>query len=239
MLVEDLNPELTQPIRGAVTIPVAAFQDGDTCAISANVDLREALAAEVTRLSSMTVRDAAGLAAGRELADAYEALLHRLNDDAAVPVRRQTLFWLVTEARIARETLAASAGSSQSLRLLTSVTQDVQAEIAKQDDVMGPPGLEPRAKVTVTLRSQTGAPVQPLRVYYTLAGLVQDGTTMPDATRPFMKVGETVSELLPIKDYKIWAAPEGEPRRVLTGVVDVRARARNDGDEVSVTLLVK
>jgi hypothetical protein len=239
VLVEDLNPELTEPVRGAVKIPVAALPEGQACTIAANVDLREELSLEVKRLSSVTVHDTALVSASRELALVYESLIRRFNDDGAVPIRRPTLFWLVGEARLAREIVAADTDSGQGLKLLASVTQDVRNEIVKQDDVMGPAGLEPRAKVTVTLTSMTGAPVQPLRVYYTLAGLMPDNAAIPAATLSFMKVGETVSELLPIKDYKVWAAPEGEPRRVLTGVVDVRARARNDGDEVPVTLLVK
>jgi hypothetical protein len=197
------------------------------------------LATELKALQSSSARDTALMSASRELLAAYQTLQLRLNDDAAVPLRRETLSWLIAEARAAREILTGGTRLDRSSSVLASITKDVRDETAKQDDVMGPAGLEPRAKVTVTLKSAPGAAIRPLRVYYTLAGLMPDVSVAPDATRSFMAAGETVSELLPIKDYKIWAAPEGEPRRILTGVVDVRARARNDGDEVPVTLLLK
>jgi hypothetical protein len=92
-----------------------------------------------------------------------------------------------------------------------------------------PPG-EPRYRVVVEIRGNDQDSIRNLRVYYVVAGLYRSPIVNPPVkSTNFNGLGSGSEALLTVKDYKVWAARDGDPTNPLTPVVDLKVRRLEPG----------
>jgi len=159
------------------------------------------------------------------------------------PIRRATLLEIRDEAAILnsllRQTVIGNRQfTSTDQEQLAAIYQDVQSEMVKYGEVLAneAPKAEALIKVIVTIRGGDTKLIDALRVYYTFNGVFRDPPSNPPVTSySFKELGSGRSELLPVKNYKVWAARDGDPGHPLTPPLLVSVAA-GGSDSIGVDL---
>jgi len=125
---------------------------------------------------------------------------------------------------------------------LDAIHQDVEREIRRYDDVLSAvvpdPDLTACCSVVVAIRGDPNV-VDQLRVYYTLNGLFRNPPPGPiPGSTAFTELGSGKSVTLRAKNYKFWAAREGDPDRLITQPVMAPLQPTTDKQPTRVELVV-
>lgn len=139
----------------------------------------------------------------------------------APPLRRDSLVQLRDEAAALQALLRGTEGDASTFsdadaERLAGMFDDVRLEMQKFSQALAnqAPKAEPQYAVRVNINGADAPMIASLRVYYTINGLFQDPPTDPPVpTYAFRQLGSGMSEKLPVKNYRIWAARDGEPGR--------------------------
>jgi len=125
---------------------------------------------------------------------------------------------------------------------LNAIHQDVEREIRRYDDVLSAvvpdPDLTACCSVVVAIRGDPKV-VDQLRVYYTLNGLFRNPPPGPiPGSTAFTELGSGKSLTLRAKNYKFWAAREGDPDHLITLPVMAPLQPTPDKQPTRVELVV-
>jgi hypothetical protein len=157
---------------------------------------------------------------------------------SAKPIRILTLRQITNESDILRLILEAAIKPGQRLmaadqKQIFAIHDDLEELLKRWDEPMAgglPPG-EPQYKVVVEIRGEDSAMIRNLRVYYVERGLFRIPIVNPPVRYTnFRGLGSGSWELLPIKNYKVWAAKDGDPTNPVTNPEDLLVRAPQPGD---------
>jgi len=179
-----------------------------------------------------------------ELASWFQHMRQTFGRRTARPLRQVTLLQTASEADILVMILERSIGSAQAispadLAQIAAIHKDVKDTMTRWDQTMDgelPPG-EPQYTVIVTIRGNDTARIQRLRVYYVLDGLFSDPLTDPPVKSVnFATLGSGAKAILPIKDYKVWAAKDGDPLHPVTPVTDLHVSKPTSGATIPLDL---
>ncbi|HEY1984084.1 MAG TPA: hypothetical protein VGG85_01670 [Terracidiphilus sp.] len=146
------------------------------------------------------------------------------------PLRRQTLVQLNNEAVTLNSLLNREMATNQQVSRsdedqMDAIHQDLETEIQKYGQVLAnqAPAAEPLYKIVINIKGGNPQTIDGLRVYYTFNGTYQDPPISPPVTSfPFGQLGSGKFEMLPVKNYKIWAALDGDPGHPLTPPLAVK-----------------
>jgi hypothetical protein len=234
---------LTLPIYGDFTVPsghlISFFLDRDLVDELGSVtkDLSSALG-RLSRLDNTKV-------SVRKLRDCehwLQTMVKTFQQRRGPVTSRETLDLLVKEATMLSQLAKITPEALTKLQLsrLDALHADIRREIVRFDDIMAgaPPGPEPRYPVIVDILGQDKSD-SPLRIYYTLNGLFQDPPTDPPVRSvPFPTIGSSSKNFMPAKNYRIWAAPDGQPGKPATPRILVELRAPGSEGVLRVSLSV-
>jgi hypothetical protein len=159
------------------------------------------------------------------------------------PLRQQTLLQMHNEADVLNLLLNQALQGSQRLSegdqdQILAIYDDLELEMRKYWQVLAneAPKAEGLYKVVVNIKGQDTTLIDRLRVYYTVNGVFREPPVNPPVTSyPFKELGSGKSESLPVKNYKMWAAEDGNPAHPLTPPLLVKV-SPVDGDTISVDL---
>ncbi len=158
----------------------------------------------------------------------------------APPLRRASLVQLRDEASALQGLLRGSEASAARFgdadaRRLAGIYADVELEIPQFSQVLANqvPKGERQVVVRVNLRGTDASTLASLRVYYTINGLFQDPPTDPPVpTYAFRQLGSGMAESLPIKNYRVWAARDGQAGHPLSPPLLVQVSPLNGDMQV-------
>ena len=125
---------------------------------------------------------------------------------------------------------------------LDAIHLDVEREIRRFDDVLSAvvpdPDLMACCAVVVAIRGDPKV-IDQLRVYYTLNGLFRNPPPGPiPGSTAFTELGSGKSVTLRAKNYKFWAAREGDPDHLITQPVMAPLQPTPDKQPTKVELVV-
>jgi len=183
----------------------------------------------------------------QELAAWFEHMQKTFFQRTAKPVRRVTLLQIVDESDILRLIFEQVLAPGQELgrekqEQIQALYKDIVEMIGKWDDVMAGelPSGEPQYKVVVEIRGNDPNKIKSFRVYYVVAGLFRTPIVNPPVrSANFNDLGSGSSATLPIKDYKVWAAQDGDPANPLTPVADLKVRKPATEDPIKLVLSIR
>jgi hypothetical protein len=180
----------------------------------------------------------------RDLNRWYQHIERSFNHRTGPPLRHQTLVQLEREANllvsIVLRALHDRTITEADATTIALIHDDVNVEMTKYGQVLGNTSPKPETLYQVTVIIKGGNPdfADRLRVYYTFAGLYRDPPTDPSIPIFWFKeLGSGKIEELAVKNYKIWAAKDGDPGHPLTVAVPVAIRS-NTGPPIKVDLSV-
>ena len=180
----------------------------------------------------------------REISTWLQHVRQTLGQRTAPPLRHETLFQLNAEAgqvkALVQKAIAPEGKlSAEDQDQIKLIREDVRFEIGRWDNVMSGelPEGEPKFKVTITISGNDSNLISTLRVYYVVSGAFRNPPNNPPViSRPFDGLGSGSSKDLTIKNYKIWAARDGDPGRPLTPVTLLEVRQPSSGNQLAQTL---
>jgi hypothetical protein len=160
------------------------------------------------------------------------------------PLRRQTLVQLRDELSVLESLVAKATNEGQKVTeteqdQITAIYKDVEIDMKKYGETLGPAGPQADAlvNVVVNIKGQDLAFIQGLRVYYTVNGIFRDPPVNPPVVSyGFKQLGSGKSEALPIKNYRMWAARDGDPSHPLTPPLLVQIFGTQDSVPVDLSL---
>jgi hypothetical protein len=140
------------------------------------------------------------------------------------PLRRQTLLQLKNEVDALNELIVGWSGNGPKLAKsdqdqIAAIYHDLESEIAKYGQVLAnqTPPAEPLYRVVINIKGDDPRQIEGMRVYYTFNGIYRDPPSNPPVTSyPFRQLGSGKFEVLPVKNYRVWAARDGDPGHPLT-----------------------
>jgi len=140
------------------------------------------------------------------------------------PLRRQTLLQLKSEVDAMNSLLDPRAGSDQKItksdqEQIEAIYRDIESVMMNYGQVLAnqAPAAEALYKVVINIKGDDAGLIERLRVYYTFNGIYRDPPISPPVTSyPFPQLGSGKSEVLPVKNYRVWAAQDGDPGHPLT-----------------------
>lgn len=172
----------------------------------------------------------------KELAGWYDHIYKTIAQRTAKPIRRVSLVQIVNEAEALTRLLSRVVKSNRKLHPAPSrnrrrvkpthkirpadyaqivlIHQDIEAIIDRWDEKMAGdlPRAEAQYKVEVVIKGKDSRAIKNLRVYYVMNGYYRSPPTNPPVSSSFFpRLGERVSETLPMHNFKIWVARDGEP----------------------------
>lgn len=196
-----------------------------------------------SRFADPGKRDAS-VSSVQELALWFEHVRKTFARRTAKPLRQATLRQIHNEADVLKSILESALAPGQKLNAqdqaqISDIHEDIGQVMEKWDQTMAGelPPSEPQFNVAVEIKGGDAARVQTLRVYYVERGLFRNPPVNPPVrSTNFNGLGRTASALLPIKNYKIWAARDGEPSRPVTPVMDLKVRKPTTGNVINFEL---
>jgi len=140
------------------------------------------------------------------------------------PLRKLTLLQLDDEVHILNALLSRLPETGPKLtesdqQQLHAIYQDVESEIRLYNQTLAnnAPVAEALYKVVINIKGDNPSLIDNLRVYYTINGIFRDPPENPPViSYPFRQLGSGKSEALPVKNYKVWAARDGDPSHPVT-----------------------
>jgi hypothetical protein len=190
-------------------------------------------------------RSQATIEAVKQLAIWFEHIQRTFAQRRARPLRRETLLVIKDEAELLRSMLEQSQTepvSAATQEQILAIHNDIKVEIERWDNVMAGelPAGEPQFKVTVIIRGDNADLIKSLRVYCVVNGSFRDPPVNPPVrSRSFDSLGSGSSRMLPIKNFKIWAAQDGNPAIPVTAIKDLEVRQPSNGDEITIELSLR
>jgi hypothetical protein len=180
----------------------------------------------------------------REISTWLQHVRQTLGQRTAPPLRHETLFQLNAEAgqvkALVQKAIAPEGKlSTDDQEQIKLIRDDVRLEIGRWDNIMSGelPVGEPKFKVTITISGNDPGLISTLRVYYVVSGAFRNPPNNPPVvSRPFDGLGSGSSKDLTIKNYKIWAARDGDPGRPLTPITLLEVRQPSSGNQLTQTL---
>lgn len=162
----------------------------------------------------------------------------------AKPLRRVTLMQIANEADILRHILEQPLTTGQPLAAadqaqITAIHKDLEQLIVRWDEKLGGgyPSGDLQFNVVVEILGHDQKRIRTLRVYYVVDGLFRNPPTNPPVrSTNFNGLGSGSSAMLPIKDYKVWAAQDGDPEHPATPPADLKVRRPASGDVIKFAL---
>ena len=213
------------------------LQSGYLVLLSVDPDLRSDLNQSIEQLQG-NVQSFAALPANRfagnngqttkrqvsDLTNWYAQIRRSYLRRTGPPLRRTTLREISDEATRLNSLVTQAIGGSGQLdsadqEQIAAIFQDVESEMREYGETLGneAPKAEPLLRVTVTIKGDNPNVIATLRVYYTFNGTFRDPPSNPPVTSySFEKLGSGVSEVFPIKNYRMWAARDGDASHPLT-----------------------
>lgn len=162
----------------------------------------------------------------------------------AKPLRQPTLLQIHYEADVLKSILTKTVTLGKPLRAadqsqISLLHSDIGKAIEKWDETMAG-GLAPgdaQYDIVVEIVGGNVNRIQRLRVYYVPWGLFRTPMTNPPVRASnFRGLGQNSTATLPTKDYKVWAAPDGDPLNPATPPADLYVRKPSDGNAIKLTL---
>lgn len=159
----------------------------------------------------------------KDLASWYDRIYLTIARRRAEPIRRVSLVQMVNEAEALTELLSGAVNSkhkvsSADYEQITLIHQDIEAVIDKWVETMGNdlPPAAPQYVVEVVIKGKNDSAIRNIRVYYVINGYYREPPNNPPVkSSAFPSLGQRVSETLPVHNYKIWIAKDGEPGKQL------------------------
>ncbi len=159
-----------------------------------------------------------------DLADWFTHIKRTTEQRTGPPLHQETLFSLHNEAELLKSLLDQMLKSEKKLNVtdsaqISSIHEDLKVEISKYDQVMAGalPDSEPVFEVIVEIKGNDLQKINNLRVYYVANGLYREPLVNPPVdTLGFPGLGSGSVKELPIKNYQIWAAQDGDPLHPVT-----------------------
>jgi hypothetical protein len=150
------------------------------------------------------------------------------------PLRRETLLQLNSEVAVLNSLLQTALQSKRKLSnddeaQVGAIYQDLEMVMRAYGQVLAneAPKAEEQCEVTVNIRGDAPSAIGALRVYYTFNGLYREPPLDPPVTSTgFAQLGSGQNaRLLAEKNYKIWAASDGDPGHPLTPPLKLKTPA--------------
>lgn len=159
----------------------------------------------------------------RDLASWYDHIHKTVAQRTAPPIRKVSLQQIVSEADFLTKLLSRIVNSKNKVKpadyeQIILIHQDIEAIIDRWDEKMAGdlPSAEKQYKVEVIIKGKDSKIIRNLRVYYVMNGYYREPPNNPPVkSLSFNGLGRQVSEILPIHNYKIWIAKDGEPGNYL------------------------
>ncbi|MBF0559543.1 MAG: hypothetical protein HQL08_12285 [Nitrospirae bacterium] len=160
------------------------------------------------------------------------------------PLCRQSLQNLYAEAEGLTMLITAATASTNKLsrddqEQISAIYHDLELVMKRYGQPLGPtwPKADVLYKVEVHVSGTDVGLIRDLRVYYIINGLFRDPPVNPPVnSSSFNQLGSDKSEKLPVKNYKIWAAHDGDPGHPLTPVTLVHVLGTEDHVNVDLSL---
>jgi hypothetical protein len=263
-LVYDLNPTLNtlalsdgidlQLPKVAAESDLARLKAGDDLArVAVDADLRDALSKSAGQLQSL-VNSSAGLTGTaaqsqlKSIAAAYAQIDKSYHRRTGPPLRREALRQLLDEAAAlntiledAEQTKKKLSGDDESQ--IAAIHDDLSGVMANYSQILGnnPPKAEETCAVLVNIKGENLAQSDTMRVYYTFNGLYRDPPSDPPVrSSSWTQLGSGHSgRLLSDKNYKVWAARDGDPGHPLTAPFRLETTCENNQTIVDLSLITK
>jgi len=180
----------------------------------------------------------------QDLAAWFEHIRQTFGRRTAKPLSKVTLLQIRNEAAFLRSILTQVQSPEQMLSAadqsqISALHADVLQAIEKWDESMAgglPPG-DSKYKVEVTIVGGNADRVKTLRVYFVPRGLFRTPITNPPVSgQGFPGLGAISTEDLPTKNYKVWAAPDGQPLNPATPPADMNVRKSSTTLKISLSM---
>jgi hypothetical protein len=236
------------------------LKSGHIVMLNLDKGLKDRLAGNVVALRSLSMRFAAlspvslpdpgkqkdSINAVRESVDWLTQMQETIARRSAKPIRIMTLRQMVNESDILRSILEAAIKPGRRLSAadqaqIFGIHDDLEELLKRWDEPMAggiPPG-EPQYKIVVEIRGKDSATIRNLRVYYVERGLFRTPIVNPPVRYTnFSGLGSGSWAVLPVKNYKVWAARDGDPTNPITNPQDLLVRAPQPGDAVPPLVLL-
>ena len=183
----------------------------------------------------------------RDSANWFEAINITTAQRKAPPLRKVTLVQIAHEAEVLRAILEQAVTYNKKLSVkdqtqISAVHQDLDQLLKNWDQTMALdlPPAEPQFDVVVEIKGNDVKKIQTLRVYYVMAGLFRDPPKNPPVrSTNFNGLGSGSSATLPIHNYKIWAAKDGDPEHPATPIALLPVRKPLSGNTIKLELSLK
>jgi hypothetical protein len=266
-LVYDLNPRLEKvdplAVGSSITLPKVIggaqlrqkFASGHIVMITVDKQLKDKLKKNADAVSALSPRFAAlkadnfadsskrqdTIKAVKDLADWFNRIQKSFAERTAKPIRRDTLLQVADESDVLRLILEQVHApklklSRENQGQISAIHEDIKEIIRLWDNKQTGeiPSVERKYRVEVKILGNDPNKIGLLRVYYVIAGKF-----LTSSPTPFNGLGSGSSADLPIKDYKVWAAQDGEPTKPVTPVTDLPVRKIPDGEIIKLDLSIR
>ncbi|MEW6737567.1 MAG: hypothetical protein AB1489_40165 [Acidobacteriota bacterium] len=180
-----------------------------------------------------------------DLADWFLYIRNKFLQRTGPPLRYETFLQIRNEAELLTHLMEKMLNSNRHLTRLQknqiiAIHKDIELDIDKYENQMSGalPDGEPLYKVVVCIKGKNEERIKSIRVYYIANGLFREPLTNPPVdSLGFPNLGSGASKELPIKNYKIWGAKDGDPLHPLTTIFYLEVRPRDIDLNVDLTLL--
>ena len=263
-LVYDLNPTLSDlnfAVGTHLQIPAVAAQSdlarlkasGDLARVTLDPDLRSALGKSAEQLQGL-VNSSAGQTGTatqgqlKSIAAWYAQIDKSYHRRTGPPLRSETLHQLTDEAAALNTMLESAAQTKTQLSgddegQIAAIYDDVSKVMATYNQALGSnlPKAESACAVIVNIKGDPPPRSDMMRVYYTFNGLFRTPPSDPPVrSSGWTQLGSGHSQkLLGDKDYKLWAAQDGNPGHPLTTPYRLATDCGSDPIAVDLSVITK
>jgi hypothetical protein len=263
-LIYDLNPALKNLSLGdgaSLEIPRVANEDelsklkasGYLARVSVDPELRGSLSQSIGELENLVNRSA-GLTSPTvqsqltRIATSYAQIDETYRRRRGPPLRRETLQQLADEVTALNAILKTLVGTKKPLSgddqaQIAAINEDLAQFMTHYDERMGGKSLmaEDSCAVIVNINGAKSTQRDTLRVYYTFNGLYREPPSDPPVrSSEWTQLGSGHSEkLLNDKNYRLWAASDGDPGHPLTAPFRLETTCGSDETPVDLSVITK
>jgi hypothetical protein len=241
-LVYHLNPNLKDlnalPPDTRLQIPSVAegpglqklVRDRHLVELTVDPDVRRDLNRRIEDLQRLLPNIAPAIADANPRADLetligwFQQIERRFKRKTDPPLQRATLVEMGNEAELLDTILADALRQHRQLtgaeqRQIAAIYEDIKLEMNQYGQTMASaaPAAPSSYSITVNIKGTDSQLISGLRVYYTYNGLFRPLPAQPPVpSYGFTRLGSGQSEKLPMKNYQIWAAKDGDANHPYT-----------------------
>lgn len=260
-LVYDLNPSLTKldPLDSGTTLTLPkikgndklyqALKNGYSVMLTLDAELKlqlnnliDDIKKILKNFSYSSIKNKHIVRSIKESSEWFEYINKTIARRTARPIRKVTLIQILYEAESFRNILRQFKNSAKmnvnNERQTLAINEDLGEWVKLWDQTMAGAVMpaESQFNVVVNIYGKAGDDTKSLRIYYVVRGNFREP---PVRSSSFNGLGSGSSAVLPIKNYKIWAARDGDPGNPLTPVKDLEVRQPSSGNTIVVELSLK